>query len=143
MRSLYGLALVVAGVFSPSWLGTHRISLLPSLLSIVPPLGTLAAMPVTTVGYFQNMPARIYYFDDTPVRTCYLDYFTIHLANALLALAQSILYFDGMGGDVYRSGDEGKSWDLVDGVPRHSAAQLVEHPFDNRVARHLVVFHSS
>lgn len=69
-------------------------------------------MPVLTTNHFQNMPARIYYFDDTP----------------------SLLYFDGTKGDVYLSADEGKSWKLVDGVPRHSAAQLIEHPFDNRVA---------
>jgi len=46
-----------------------------------------------------------------------------------------VLYFDGVVGNVYISENEGKSWDPVQGVPREEAAQLIEHPFDNRVVR--------
>ncbi|KIM31675.1 hypothetical protein M408DRAFT_236567 [Serendipita vermifera MAFF 305830] len=39
-----------------------------------------------------------------------------------------------MAGDVYISEDEGKNWDIVDGIPREEAVMLIEHPFDNCIA---------
>ena len=43
-----------------------------------------------------------------------------------------MLYHDAVAGNVYISENEGKSWDVVKDVPKASAEQLVEHPFDNR-----------
>lgn len=45
---------------------------------------------------------------------------------------QVVLYHDAMQGVVWRSEDEGKSWNFVDGVKKGSAWMLVEHPYDNR-----------
>jgi hypothetical protein len=46
---------------------------------------------------------------------------------------QSVLYHDTAEGNVYLSEDEGRSWQLVDGIPREEAYLLMEHPFDNRI----------
>ena len=40
-----------------------------------------------------------------------------------------------MGGNVYVSQDEGKSWALADGIPERIAMMVIEHPFDNRYVR--------
>lgn len=54
-------------------------------------------------------------------------------------LLQSVLYHDAVEGNVYLSEDEGKTWNLVNGIPREEASLLMEHPFDNRIVR-LAIF---
>jgi hypothetical protein len=51
----------------------------------------------------------------------------------VLPLLQSVLYHDAVEGNVYLSEDEGRTWRLVDGIPREEAYLLMEHPFDNRI----------
>jgi hypothetical protein len=57
----------------------------------------------------------------------------VEAADSASASHQTVLYFDHVAGDVYISENEGKDWGLVQGIPRRDAAQLIEHPFDNRV----------
>ena len=37
---------------------------------------------------------------------------------------------------MFVSSDEGKAWQVVEGVPEGEAAQLIEHPTDNQVVSH-------
>ncbi|KAF9457576.1 Oligoxyloglucan reducing end-specific cellobiohydrolase [Collybia nuda] len=68
--------------------------------------------PEHTITSFQNLPARLFIFDDT----------------------ESVLYHDSIEGNVYVSLDEGKSWKQADGIPKGDAAMVIEHPFNNRYA---------
>ncbi|KAK7677436.1 hypothetical protein QCA50_019549 [Cerrena zonata] len=68
--------------------------------------------PQHTVSYFENLPARLFFFDDQP----------------------SLLYHDVVEGDVHVSHDEGKTWNRADDIPRGKAAMLIEHPFDSTYA---------
>ncbi|WFD30491.1 vacuolar protein sorting/targeting protein PEP1 [Malassezia sp. CBS 17886] len=70
------------------------------------------AGPQVAVSYFASLPAKVSYFDDS----------------------SDILWHDAEAGDVYRSADEGKKWQRVDGPPPSAAALLVEHPHDSRQA---------
>jgi hypothetical protein len=54
------------------------------------------------------------------------------VCSFLIPSRQAALYHDGIEGDVFVSQNEGKSWSLVDGVPRGDAAIVIDHPFDNR-----------
>lgn len=45
---------------------------------------------------------------------------------------QTAIFHDSMEGNVYVSLDEGKTWNLADGVPTGEAAMFIEHPVDNR-----------
>jgi NADPH-dependent 2,4-dienoyl-CoA reductase/sulfur reductase-like enzyme len=63
-------------------------------------------------------------------------------ADIAIVSRQTVLYFDSVAGNVYISEDEGKVWDLVQGIPRGDAAQLIEHPFDNRVVSAYVAHES-
>ncbi|KAL7422736.1 vacuolar protein sorting/targeting protein PEP1 [Cryptotrichosporon argae] len=70
----------------------------------------LAADPEVTITRLQNLPSRLFYFDDTPV----------------------ILMHDPVTLSVFRSGDEGKTWDAVTGVDQ--AVRLIQHPHNNEMA---------
>lgn len=69
--------------------------------------------PESTVSYFQNTPARLFFFDDT----------------------SSVIYYDSTTKNVYVSNNEGKEWKLATGVPEGEASMVIEHPFDNRYVR--------
>ncbi|KAG8759479.1 vacuolar protein sorting/targeting protein PEP1 [Serendipita sp. 396] len=112
MRGLLGLALVIVGVFTFQ-IPQRNVGFQNTGWNLSPILGARAASsPEISVTYFPNLPMRLYYFDDTT----------------------TVLYFDPREGTVHISEDEGKSWRRVEGVPEHEADQLVEHPFDNRMA---------
>ncbi|KAI0750610.1 Oligoxyloglucan reducing end-specific cellobiohydrolase [Irpex lacteus] len=68
--------------------------------------------PESTISYFQNLPARLFFFDDTT----------------------SVVYHDAQLGNVYVSDNEGKAWKRADDVPEGKAAMVIEHPFDNNYA---------
>ncbi|KAL7415743.1 hypothetical protein BDY24DRAFT_337902 [Mrakia frigida] len=87
-------------------------SSLASLLLLAGGGFVTAQKPQSTVTRFAHLPSKIYYFDDT----------------------SSVIYHDPLSQNIHRSGDEGKEWKLVDGIPEGEAAQLVEHPTDNQVA---------
>ncbi|CAD6575549.1 MAG: vacuolar protein sorting/targeting protein PEP1, partial [Tremellales sp. Tagirdzhanova-0007] len=73
-------------------------------------LSVRADDPEVTVTRLQNLPNRLFYFDDTPV----------------------ILMHDPVTLDVLRSEDEGKSWQPITGV--EMAIRLVSHPHNNEMA---------
>ncbi|KAG2364310.1 vacuolar protein sorting/targeting protein 10 [Suillus spraguei] len=73
---------------------------------------TSAAGPEHAVNYFNNAPARLFFFDDTT----------------------SVIYHDAIFGDIHVSQDEGKNWKRADDIPPGEAAMFIEHPFNNRVA---------
>ncbi|KAG1747763.1 uncharacterized protein EDB91DRAFT_1245255 [Suillus paluster] len=73
---------------------------------------TYAADPEHAISYFENGPARLFFFDDTT----------------------SVIYHDAIFEDIYVSQDEGKTWARAEGIQPGEAAMLVEHPFNNRVA---------
>jgi hypothetical protein len=56
-------------------------------------------------------------------------------SRRLIDRRQSVLYHDPLLQNVYRSDNEGKSWQLIVGVPDGDASQLIEHPSDNSVVR--------
>ncbi|KAH7881943.1 hypothetical protein F5I97DRAFT_1932104 [Phlebopus sp. FC_14] len=68
--------------------------------------------PELSVSYFENLPARLFFFEDTT----------------------SVVYHDIVEGDVYVSQDEGKNWDRATDIPRGAAMMVIEHPIDNRYA---------
>ncbi|TFK75051.1 Oligoxyloglucan reducing end-specific cellobiohydrolase [Pluteus cervinus] len=83
------------------------------LLLFLPFLLLVAADgPDFTISSFNNLPARLFFFDDT----------------------DTVIYHDAQEGNVYVSQDEGKSWSLADGVPSGKAMMVIEHPFDNNYA---------
>ncbi|TDL26564.1 signal sequence binding protein [Rickenella mellea] len=71
----------------------------------------IAQQPEVVVKAFHNLPARLFFFDDTT----------------------TILYHDVSEGEVWVSQDEGKAWSRAD-IPMGEAAMLIEHPFDNHYA---------
>lgn len=46
----------------------------------------------------------------------------------------AVLWHDAEQGIVYRSGDAGKTWKAVDGIPKGQAFLLIQHPYDTRQA---------
>ncbi|GAA6008486.1 vacuolar protein sorting/targeting protein 10 [Rhodotorula paludigena] len=68
--------------------------------------------PALSHTLFDNLPTRIFYFDDSSV----------------------VLYHDQIGRNVWRSTDEGKKWEIIDGVPHNEAYMLVDHPYDKSIA---------
>jgi hypothetical protein len=68
--------------------------------------------PTHSITPFHNPPSRLFFFDDS----------------------QAVIYHDGMGGDVYVSQDEGKSWARAEDIPKGIAMMVIEHPFDNQYA---------
>lgn len=69
--------------------------------------------PVHTVTFFQNLPAKLFFFDDTT----------------------SVIYHDVVEGNVWVSEDEGRYWKLATGIPPGAISMVVEHPFDNSYVR--------
>lgn len=43
------------------------------------------------------------------------------------------MYHDSVTKVVWRSEDEGRTWKVIEDVPRGDAFSVIEHPFDNRV----------
>ncbi|KAF5354534.1 hypothetical protein D9758_011247 [Tetrapyrgos nigripes] len=69
-----------------------------------------AQKPSHSLATFENLPTRLVFFDDTT----------------------SVVYFDSVEGNIYVSQDEGKSWNIADGIPKHEALMFIEHPFNNQ-----------
>ncbi|ODN82335.1 signal sequence binding protein [Cryptococcus wingfieldii CBS 7118] len=87
--------------------------LLPALLGVlISALAALAADPQVTVNRIENLPNRLFYFDDTPV----------------------VMYHDPAMLTVHRSEDEGKTWEQITGPIEGEAIRLVEHPHNNEMA---------
>ncbi|BFZ62307.1 vacuolar protein sorting/targeting protein PEP1 [Saitoella coloradoensis] len=90
----------------------HRLLELITLLALVVFSGVLADKPKVHRTTFDNLPANYFYFNDSPV----------------------LLYHDPITGVVYRSDNEGKTFDPVKGVKEGEARDLIQHPFDNEKA---------
>ncbi|KAH9941948.1 Oligoxyloglucan reducing end-specific cellobiohydrolase [Amylocystis lapponica] len=71
-----------------------------------------AQEPQSAISYFDNLPARLFFFDDTA----------------------SVVYHDVVEGNLHVSQDEGKSWVLASGIPTGQVTMVIEHPFDNHIA---------
>ncbi|WVO13483.1 hypothetical protein L204_101103 [Cryptococcus depauperatus] len=76
------------------------------------PLIAMAGDPEVTVNRIENLPNRLFYFDDTPV----------------------VMYHDPIKLTVHRSPDEGKTWEQISGPRDGDAALLIEHPHNNKMA---------
>ncbi|KAH9989911.1 Oligoxyloglucan reducing end-specific cellobiohydrolase [Russula compacta] len=68
--------------------------------------------PEVKVNHFQNLPARLYFFDD----------------------ATNVVYHDIVQRNLYISTDEGKNWQRAQDIPEGETAMFIEHPFNNRMA---------
>ncbi|KAM6497418.1 Vacuolar protein sorting/targeting protein 10 [Amanita muscaria] len=68
--------------------------------------------PKHTVNSFHNPPSKLFFFDDS----------------------DSVIYHDGIAGDVYLSQDEGHTWARAKDIPEGVAMMVIEHPFDNKYA---------
>ncbi|TFY76725.1 hypothetical protein EWM64_g7285 [Hericium alpestre] len=75
-------------------------------------VGVHAQQPEVAVNHFHNLPAKLFFFDDTTV----------------------VAYHDVIEGNVYISDTEGKSWTRAGDIPEGEASMFVEHPFNNRLA---------
>lgn len=108
----------------------HRALVL--LWSLALWLALATGQPQSTINYFDNLPARLFFFDDATVCTAwYPD------DACSRSLRQDAIYHDVVKGNVLVSPDEGKTWKQADGVPEGEAAMVIEHPFDNRLVRAL------
>lgn len=76
------------------------------------PLVLAASDPTAKHTLFPNLPAKLVYFEDTPI----------------------ILSHDASTRNVWRSSDEGATWSQIKGVPDGEAWILVEHAWDSKVA---------
>ncbi|KAF8894237.1 vacuolar protein sorting/targeting protein 10 [Gymnopilus junonius] len=68
--------------------------------------------PESTVNSFNNLPARLFFFDDT----------------------EAAIFHDSIEGNVYVSLDEGKTWKLGEGIPAGKTMMVIEHPINNQYA---------
>ncbi|KAF8909112.1 vacuolar protein sorting/targeting protein 10 [Mucidula mucida] len=87
--------------------GWHLCCLLSTLFAVV-----LAQNPTHSINSFQNLPGRLFFFDDS----------------------ETAVYLDSVEGILYVTQDEGKSWNAAPDIPKGDAAMVIEHPFDNRYA---------
>ncbi|WFD05581.1 vacuolar protein sorting/targeting protein PEP1 [Malassezia vespertilionis] len=71
-----------------------------------------AKSPSIAASEFAHLPSKLTYFQDSTV----------------------VLWHDGEARDVYRSDNEGKTWELVKGPPPRSAYLLIQHPYDPQQA---------
>ncbi|WWD19083.1 hypothetical protein CI109_103541 [Kwoniella shandongensis] len=79
---------------------------------LLTPLGVSAGDPQVVVHKLQNLPNRLFYFDDTPV----------------------VMLHDPVTLSVMRSPDEGKTWEPISGPGEGEAVRLVDHPHNNDMA---------
>lgn len=93
--------------------------LLFSLLSILSSTTSVraASKPSVKVNHFDSLPARVSYFQDST----------------------ALLYHDAEHGQVYRSEDEGKTWDFVNGPEKGKAYMVMEHPYDGKTVSSKVI----
>ncbi|KAG0252396.1 vacuolar protein sorting/targeting protein PEP1 [Actinomortierella ambigua] len=82
-----------------------------ALTALLSPSLTASAAPTMHQNGFQNAPLKLSYFEDSAV----------------------VLYHD-RAHDLWRSPDEGRSWELVEGIPRERISRLVMHAFDKNTA---------
>ncbi|KAJ7695034.1 vacuolar protein sorting/targeting protein 10 [Mycena rosella] len=88
----------------------HLFAAFLCLLSL--PFLLVAQEPTHAISNFDNLPARLFFFDDTTFA----------------------IYHDSIKGNIYVSPDEGKTWNRAEGIPEGDAAMVIEHPFDNSYA---------
>lgn len=107
----------------------HRTALLLWTILSFCSFFIVAQQPSSSVTYFPNFAARLFFFDDTQVRV-------FHVYPVVSAECnthnQSVIYHDASDGNVYVSQDEGKAWARAEDIPEGKAAMVIEHPFDNR-----------
>ncbi|WVW85580.1 hypothetical protein I302_107618 [Kwoniella bestiolae CBS 10118] len=82
------------------------------LICLLLPLLVLAGDPEVTVTRIENLPNRLFYFDDTLV----------------------VLFHDPVRLAVMRSPDEGKTWSPISGPGEGDAVRLIDHPHNKKMA---------
>lgn len=92
------------------------------LLALTLAIPALAGDPEVTVTRIENVPNRLFYFDDTPVSR-------YHIWKAEF---QVILIHDPVTLQIRRSDDEGKTWNTIDSISK--VVRLVSHPHSNNMA---------
>ncbi|KAJ7132166.1 vacuolar protein sorting/targeting protein 10 [Mycena epipterygia] len=90
----------------------HRHLCAAFLFFLALPFLLVAQNPEHEITTFQNLPARLFFFDDTTYA----------------------IYHDSVEGSVHVSADEGKTWKRAEDIPKGAAAMVIEHPFDNSIA---------
>lgn len=91
----------------------HALLLVCIVLAALACVGGVGARePKVTTSSFANLPAKVSYFDDSSV----------------------VLWHDADAGTVYRSDNEGKTWEAVKGPRAGAAYLLIEHPYDTKQA---------
>jgi hypothetical protein len=95
----------------------HRTAVLLWSLLLLAGLVIAQSEPEHTITSFPNLPARLFFFEDT----------------------SSALYHDAMKGNVWLTDDEGHTWRQLDAIPDGKAAVVIEHPFDSNYVRMLSV----
>lgn len=89
---------------------SHRTALLLWSFLVLACCVIAQSEPEHTISYFPNLPARLFFFDDTT----------------------SVIFHDVVEGNVWVSEDEGRYWKLANGIPTGKASMVIEHPLDNR-----------
>ncbi|EIM80281.1 Oligoxyloglucan reducing end-specific cellobiohydrolase [Stereum hirsutum FP-91666 SS1] len=74
-------------------------------------LQTRAQSVDVSINTFKNLPAKLYFFDDTTV----------------------VAYHDIIEGNLWISDNEGKSWERTADIPEGAVTMFFEHPFNNRM----------
>ncbi|GAA6014077.1 hypothetical protein JCM10207_000230 [Rhodosporidiobolus poonsookiae] len=88
------------------------LALVVALVAFATPASAASSAPSLTHTLFDNLPSRIFYFDDS----------------------STVLYHDQLGRNIWRSIDEGRKWEIINGVPKGEAYVLLEHPGDKSMA---------
>ena len=110
----------------------HRTAvLLWTLLLVLAHLVCAQKEPESSISYFHNLPARLFFFDDRTVCSRTL----VRSTTVGLPVLQEVIYHDVMDGNVWVSSNEGKSWSRAEDIPEGKAAMVIEHPFDNNYVR--------
>ncbi len=102
-------------------------------------LSALAADPTHSITSFQNLPGRLFFFDDTEV--CVQSRGVRKVADNRRYFVQTAIYFDPVDGNVFITQDEGKSWHIASDIPKGDATMVIEHPFDNQYVSIIGLLH--
>jgi hypothetical protein len=73
----------------------------------------IAQGPDKSITYFQDLPARLFFFEDTEIA----------------------VYHDSVERTAYISNNEGKTWERAKDLPKGEIVMVIAHPFDNHYVR--------
>ena len=94
--------------------------------------------PESVVTPFNNLPSRLFFFDDSEVSLLYFGVEMRSQCSIFLSFKVAI-YHDSQHRNLYVSTDEGRSWNQADGIPDGVASMIIAHPFDNRYVNYFLL----